>query len=146
MIESTLTIRWYISSDKQDVLYIDERCYLDALTHTSLTELLRDKNTIAIVAEDRGHILGYCIYRLSKFAIKILRLGVDTIERRNGFGTAMIDRLKYKLRTNGRDTITIDTPGVSLAAQLFLSQAGFVAEPRPNDMIRFTYDLEVHDA
>lgn len=75
--------------------------------------------------------------------IEILRLGVDPRERRNGVGTALIDRLKGKLKEQRRDTITIDTPGVSLAAQLFLSKAGFTAESRPVDLIRFTFDLEV---
>ena len=145
MVESTLTIRWRIGRDDKDILRIDERSYLDRLTHTSLAAMLRDRNVIAVVAEDRGHVLGYCIYRLGGFVIEILRLGVDPRERRNGVGTALIDRLKSKLMNQRRDTITIDTPGVSLAAQLFLSKAGFVAESRPGDVIRFTFDLEVDE-
>jgi len=144
-MESTLTIRWRIGRDDRDILRIDERCYLDRLTHTSLAAMLRDRNVIAVVAEDRGHVLGYCIYRLGGFVIEILRLGVDPRERRNGVGTALIDRLKSKLMNQRRDTITIETPGVSLAAQLFLSKAGFTAEARPGDVIRFTFDLEVDE-
>lgn len=142
--DTTLLIRWRIQSDNSALLRIDSRCYLEPLTHTDLNNMLRDRSVIAVVAEDRGNVLGYCIYQLRPSAIKILRMGVDTIERRNGIATAFLDRLKSKLRVD-RDTIVMDTPGVSLAAQLCLAKAGFVAEPRPNDMIRFTFDLETND-
>ena len=141
-----LTIRWMILRDDREVLRIDDCCYIESLTHSDLIKTLREPSVIAVVAEDRGHILGYCIYRLGGFTIEILRLGVDPRERRNGVGTALLDRLKSKLKGQRRDTITIDTPGVSLAAQLFLSKAGFTAEARPGDVIRFTFDLEVDDA
>jgi len=140
-----LTIRWMIRRDDREVLRIDERCYLESLSHSELIKTLRESSVIAVVAEDRGHVLGYCIYRLAGFTIEILRLGVDPRERRNGVGTALIERLKSKLKGQRRDTITIDTPGVSLAAQLFLSKAGFVAEARPGDVIRFTFDLEIEE-
>jgi len=101
---------------------------------------------IAVVAEERGHVLGYCIYRLGGFVIEILRLGVDPRERRNGVGTALIDRLKSKLMNQRRDTITVDVLGTSVGQQYFLANAGFMAEARPGGVIRFTYDLEVDDA
>ena len=142
MVESTLTIRWRIGRDDKAILRIDERCYLDRLTHTSLAAMLRDRSVIAVVAEERGHVLGYCIYRLGGFVIEILRLGVDPRERRNGVGTALIDRLKSKLLNQRRDTITIDVLGTSVGQQYFLANAGFMAESRPGDVIRFTFDLD----
>ena len=144
-MNSTLTIRWMIRRDDRDVLRIDERCYLESLSHSELIKTLRESSVIAVVAEDRGHVLGYCIYELAGFEIRILRMGVDPRERRNGVGTALLERLKSKLVNQRRDTITIETPGVSLAAQLFLSKAGFTAEARPGDVIRFTFDLEVDE-
>ena len=140
-----LTIRWRKTSDNSTIIKIDQHCYLNALQYSDLIKILREPPVVAIVAEDRGHILGYAIYRLSGFAIEIIRIGVDPRERRNGVGTALIDRLKSKLKGQRRDTITIDTPGVSLAAQLFLSKAGFMAESRPGDVIRFTFDLETSE-
>lgn len=140
-----LTIRWRKTSDNSTIIKIDQHCYLNALQYSELIKLLREPSVIAIVAEERGHVLGYAIYRLSGFAIEIIRIGVDPRERRNGVGTALIDRLKSKLKGQRRDTITIDTPGVSLAAQLFLSKAGFMAESRPGDVIRFTFDLETSE-
>jgi len=144
-MENTMLIRWRIKSDNSSLIRIDARCYLDALTHTSLAEMLRDRSVIAVVAEDRGNVLGYCIYQLRPTAIKILRMGVDTIERRNGIATAFLERLKSKLGKLDREAIVMDTPGVSLPAQLCLAKNGFVAEQRPNDMIRFTFDLETND-
>ena len=145
-MESTLTIRWMIRRDDREVLMIDDRCFIEPLTQHALIDLLRDRNVLAVVAEERGHVLGYCIYRLGGFVIEILRLGVDPRERRNGVGTALIDRLKSKLLNQRRDTITIDVLGTSVGQQYFLANAGFMAESRPGDVIRFTYDLEVDDA
>ena len=144
-MNDTMLIRWRIQSDNASLLRIDSRCYLDSLTAVDLNTMLRDNRVIADVAEDRGNVLGYCIYQLRPRVIKILRMGVDTIERRNGIATAFLERLKSKLGKQDRDTIVMDTPGVSLAAQLCLAKAGFVAEPRPDDMIRFTFDLEVDE-
>jgi [ribosomal protein S18]-alanine N-acetyltransferase len=137
-----LTIRWRIDRDNLDLIRIDERCYLDPLTHNDLIAMLRDRNVISVVAEDRGHVLGYVIYRLSRWRIEILRMGVDPIERRCGVGTAMLQRLKDKLSHQRRDTLRVDVPGMSLAAQLCLQRCGFVGESRPGDVIRFEFHLE----
>jgi [ribosomal protein S18]-alanine N-acetyltransferase len=137
-----LTIRWQINRDNKEIICIDERCYLEPLIYSDLIDMLKDRNVIGIVAEDRGHVLGYVIYRLSRWRIEILRMGVDPIERRCGVGTAMLQRLKDKLSHQRRDTLRVDVPGMSLAAQLCLQRCGFVGESRPGDVIRFEFHLE----
>jgi len=140
--KNELLIRWRIGRDDREVLQIDDRCYIESMTQRDLKDLLADRSVIAVVAEDRGHILCYCIYQLGKNAIRILRMGVDPRERRCGVATAMLDRLKDKVANHRRTEITVEVAGHAIAAQLCLCRAGFVAEPMPLDQIRFTFRKE----
>ena len=64
-----LTIRWQINRDNKEIICIDERCYLEPLIYSDLIDMLKDRNVIGIVAEDRGHVLGYVIYRLDRKSV-----------------------------------------------------------------------------
>ena len=134
-------IRWMIRSNYSEVLYVDARCYEDPLTYTELIRTLRNNSVISVVLEDDNEIHGYCIYELSAGTIKIIRFGVEPTHRRCGVATALLQRLKDKLSNQRRDTIVTVVSGQAIQAQLCLARCGFVAEPQPFDLIRFTYTI-----
>jgi len=134
-------IRWMTRRDYEEVLYVDARCYEDPLTYTELIRTLRNNSVISVVLEQDDEILGYCIYELSAGAIKIIRFGVEPKHRRCGVATALLQRLKDKLSNQRRNTIAVIVSGQAIQAQLCLARCGFVAEPQPFDLIRFTYTI-----
>lgn len=141
--KNELLIRWRIGRDDRELLAIDDRCYIESMTQRDLKDILSDRRVICVVAEDAGKIIGYCIYQLQPKAIRIIRCGVDPRSRRCGAATAFLDRFKTRLLSDRRRIVWVDVAGDSIAAQLCLSRAGFVAEPLPLDMIRFEFRKEM---
>lgn len=136
-----LTIRWMIRRDFGEMLYIDARCYVESMTEAELIRTLKQNSVISVVLEHEDEIYGYCIYELVAGAIKIIRFGVEPKRRRCGVATALLQRLKDKLSNQRRDTIVTVVSGQAIQAQLCLARCGFVAEPQPFDLIRFTYTI-----
>lgn len=140
MAEVTRLIRWVIRSDDKSILAIDDCGYVEPWSQADLLSTLKNRSVIGIVAEDeKRRVVGYCVYQLDGYVVRILRMAVEPRERRNGVATAMIDRLKDKLCNHRRSTIVIDVDGRQLFAQLMLARCGFLAEVLPEDGIRFVF-------
>lgn len=140
MTEQGLQIRWCIARDYKQVLDIDDCGYAEPLSRKELLACMKDNSVIGVVAEDEsGDVVGYCIYQLLSAEVRIIRMAVKPRERRNGIATAMIDRLKAKVLTARRSTLSAEVDGHQIFAQHLLSRCGFEASVRPNDVIRFTF-------
>ncbi len=140
-------VRWMQDRHTTRVLEIYNDCHEESLTDRTLRELLRDaeQTNIGIVFEtDSGDVAGFAIYSLLNWRIQILRIAVAGEYRRLGVGTALIERIKGRLRVTGRDTMSIVVDERAMAAQHFLSACGFIAE-QIGDEIRFTYRMQLDD-
>lgn len=101
-------------------------------------------NGVGIVAVDHeDYPLGFCIYNLNdKEHYEIVHMVVDKHLRRQGIGTALINRMKDKLNDR-RYILSYSVPEDNLPFQLFLRKMGFKAKVLRNhfgDVYRFEYE------
>jgi ribosomal-protein-alanine N-acetyltransferase len=117
-----------LKRDYSDVLAIDSASFSYAMAESELMNILRQKNSIGIVAESSEKILGFAIYDLEKDSIDIVRFAVHPEHRRQGIGTALLDKLISKCHPFSwcflRQTVSED----NLDGQLFLKARGLKAE------------------
>lgn len=121
-------IRWLIKRDLQDVLAIEAASFRPSWDEAEFRRLLRARNMMGLVATDaRNTPIGFVLYQLRQYQIRIVRLAVHPAYRRIGIGTDMVERLKDKLTNQRRDHMRVDVPESDLGAQLFLRACGFRA-------------------
>ena len=99
---------------------------------------------VGIVATDYDDLpLGFCVYNLDdKEHYEIKHMVVDKRFRRQGIGTALINKMKAKLNDR-RYILSYSVPEDNLPFQLFLRKMGFKAKLLRNgygDVYRFEYE------
>lgn len=147
-----LHVRWMIRRDFGDVMRIEREEFANPYTEDELTEFMKLRNVIGMVAEDfrndaAGCIAGFMIYALHKSRITLLDFAVDGWKQRQGVGTAMMNKLKGKLSSDRRRYIKFDVAENNVDGQLFLKASGFVcAEIRYGEFCDGTdaYRFEYH--
>jgi ribosomal-protein-alanine N-acetyltransferase len=122
------TIRWLVRSDLPAVLPIEQASFHVPWSEEDFLAELRDKRTIGLVADIDGRVVGYVVYEMTKQAIQIRNLAVHPDCRRQGIGTAFIEKLMGKLCQSRRSCMSMllcdrNTPG-----HLFLRACGFRAQ------------------
>ena len=148
-----LVIRWLIRRDMPEVLDIEMSAFDYCWSEEDFLCCLRQRECIGMVAYDtKGDqkILGFMIYELHKAKLHILNFAVHPDYRRQGVGTAMVDRLKDKLSQQRRKQIALEVRETNLPAQKFFSTMGFrcigVARQfygaTDEDAYRFLFDIE----
>jgi ribosomal protein S18 acetylase RimI-like enzyme len=101
---------------------------------------------VGIVAVDReDYPFGFCIYSLdNKEFYEIKHFVVDKYVRRQGIGTALINKMKSKLNDR-RSILSYSVPEENLPFQLFLKKMDFRARIVNNgtsEVYRFEYTKE----
>lgn len=145
-------VRWMIRRDAEEVLAIDRQSYKPSLNAKGLTNLLKSRRIIGMVLELDDIVAGFMIYDLRKTELDVVRMAVARQFRRQGLGSAMLDKLKGKLSINRRRKITVDTSDFNLPAHLFLKANQFTAthvirewNDDGSDGYAFEFGLEVAD-
>lgn len=134
-------IRWMISRDWSEVMTIESSRYLVPWTEDDLRQRLRQRNVIGMVVEHQsGSVAGYMVYGLQSGFIELLNLAVHPDHDRQGFGTAMIDKLMSKLTNGKRNSIRLLVRESNLAAQLFFRSVGFAAVSIERDHYEDTHE------
>ena len=140
---SEFKIRWMLSRDMPAVLDIEADSFESPWLEGHFICCLWFRNCIGMVAERDKQIVGIMVYMLKKHHILLLNLCVAAGARRQGVGTAMIDRIKEKLgRSCYRKTVAAKVRERNLAAQLFFRKNGF----RAASVIRDYYEDTSEDA
>lgn len=123
-----LQVRWMIRRDMPSVLAI-ERASWEHDAHRQPTRLLgeedfirwlRQRNCIGMVAQSGEQVVGVMVYELQPGSLELLYLTVDPAHRRQGYGTAMIEKLRSKLSDTRRRRLRILVDERNLGGQLFL--------------------------
>jgi ribosomal-protein-alanine N-acetyltransferase len=117
-----------VRRDYSDVLAIDSASFSHAMAESVLMNILRQKNSIGIVAESSEKILGFAIYDLKEDSIDIVRFAVHPEHRRQGIGTALLDKLISKLHPSRRCFLRQTVSEDNLNGQLFLKARGLKVE------------------
>lgn len=135
-------IRWMIRRDMPSVLEIEDRSFEFPWTEDEFIRCLRQRDCIGMVAERSEQVVGFMIYELHKNRIHILSFAVHPDFRRNGIGSAMVDKLITKLAYQRRNRIMLEVRETNLDAQLFFRQLGF----RATGVLRSFYEDTPEDA
>ena len=124
----SIDLRWLCRKDLPEVVAIEKACFSHPFNEDNFTSLLRDRNTIGIVAEnENSRVLGFMIYELRRHSIHILDIAVDSFFFRNGIGSLLLYRLKLKLSSNSqRKSITIRVKESNLRALNFFKSEEFI--------------------
>jgi len=120
-------IRWMIESNMPDVLAIENQSFEHPWTDQDFSNTLRQRNCIGFVTEIEDEIAGYMIYELNKKTLNLLNIAVNPKFLRTGVGTAMINKLKSKLKIARRVQISADISEKNTNAHFFFKSCNFLA-------------------
>ena len=135
-------IRWMIRRDMPEVLEIENQGFEFPWSEEDFIRCLRQRNCIGMVAEFEERVVGFMIYELHKTRLHILNFAVHSDSRRQGIGTAMVNKLTSKLSHQRRNRILLEVRETNLEAQLFFRDSGF----RAVSVLRDFYDDTTEDA
>lgn len=142
-MSSPFTTRWTIRTDLPHLAIFESELNDDAWNRDEFLVALRDRKVVGITATIKtiDKPIGYVLYRMEPSRITIKRIHVDSLYRRAGAGTLLIEKLMEKLSVHKRRWMRIDVPEASLDVQLFLRKLGFratVVLPR-SERYRFVF-------
>lgn len=120
-------IGWMIRRDMHDVMDIEQLSFEFPWTEEEYIECLKQRDCIGMIARVDGSAAGTVVYRLLPKKLHVLSLAVHPDWRRQGVGTAIIDRLVAKISQQRRNEIMMEVRETNLNAQLFLRANGFLA-------------------
>lgn len=145
-------VRWAVNRDVERIREIDTACLDGQLLAAGRT--LRDVGRLRVtfVAAVDDQVVGYMLYELNRKRIRLMRIAVDPAWRSRGVGTTMLDRVKSKLHSLGRDRIHVEVPVDNIEAlQFFLAQGfeslfrvpGVTGVPDSCRLLRYSYMPQV---
>lgn len=144
-----LNIRWMIRRDMPEVLLIEQESFEFPWDENDFIRTLRNRDTIALVAEHDQRVLGFIVYQLRQRELRILSLAVNPRMRRKGIGSALVANIGGKLDIGRRVRIFTDVRETNLLAQVFFRAMRFKAvkvlrgwEATGEDAYRFEYRVE----
>jgi len=120
-------IRWMIRRDMPEVVDIERAAFPNPWVEDDFLRCLRQRNCIGMVAERDDRLIGFTLYELHKDRVHVLNFAVAPEWRRRGVGSNMVAKLKDKLSSHRRGTLSLNISDANLSAQLFLRCHGFRA-------------------
>lgn len=123
-----LHLRWMVRRDLDDVLTIDRHRPDGVWSRDDFLESLRRRNSVGMVAESQGRVVGFMVYELRKNRILLRNIGTALSVRGRSVGRQMVAKLIGKLKNGGRNRIACEVHERNLAAQLFFRSLGFTAD------------------
>lgn len=135
-------VRWMIRRDMPEVRAIERDSFDSWWKEEDFRTVLTKRNHIGMVAQRGGDIVGFMVYEFCKTQLHIHRLAVCHSARRQGVGTAMIQKLKNRLHTLRRTELTIEVPDSHFDGMMFLRSNRF----EPIGIIERFYEEFNHDA
>ena len=94
-----------------------------------LKNVITDPTRIALVAEEKGEIVGFALGRTDKSGLSWLSfMGVSPTQRRRGIGRSLLRRYLEKSRLKGAQKVSLNTaPELKPAVNLYVDM-GFIPE------------------
>ena len=140
--ELKVAFRWMYSSDMPEVTAIEKACFEFPWSEADFFRSLRLRNSVSMVAEHDGRIVGFMVYEYGKKRIKLLNFATAPGFRRLGIGSRMMAKLIGKLSREQRTRISLEVRETNLPAQLFFRSLGF----RATHILHEYYDDTPEDA
>lgn len=120
-------VRHMVRRDLADVLQIEQTSFTCAWNEEDFLRCLRHRNSVGMVADYGGKIIGFMVYELHKNKLHILNFAVHPAWRRMAVGAQMIARLISELSNGRRTRITLELRETNLTAQQFFRSQDFKA-------------------
>lgn len=131
-------IRSIQPADYSAVVAVDVACHPPDLSIDAkwLSKVSRRLTQVGILAEHKGQVIGYCMYELCSYELRLMRLAVLPEARRQGFGTRLVAAVISRLSAKRRRLVAV-VEERNLPAQLFLKRLGLrcVAVERDADLL-----------
>jgi len=146
-------MRWMTRRfDFPTVLAIESESFEFPWLEEDFIRCLRQHNSIGMVAEHDGRVVGFMIYELNGTRIHVLNFAVASNFRRRGVGTQMLSKLTGKLPAQRRTRIVLEVRETNLVGQQFFRAQEFRAvgviqdyyEDTPEDAYLMEYRLGGH--
>lgn len=125
--ELEVNVRWMTRRDLQEVLEIEGFCFSAPWDEDEFLERIRRQNSVGMVAETGGCVVGFMIYELRDRGMFLSTLAVHPAQRRQGVGSQMIERMRQKLSDQSRTNISVKIRETNLDALIFFRRLGFKA-------------------
>ncbi len=135
-----MNIRWMIRRDMPQIVAIEQQCFEFLWDEETFIRCLRQRNIIGMVIEpdvkthkgrsnDINEPAGYMIYELHRNRLHLLNFATHPDYQRQGYGTALMDKLKSKLYpdANRRNRLMLEVRESNLVAQQFFRACGLRA-------------------
>lgn len=119
-------VRWMIRRDMPEVRAIERESFEYPWSPDEFHEALAYRTTVGMVAEDSNRVVGFMVFMLGNTKLELWSLAVAADRRREGVGTALVEKLVSKL-SERRRRITLEVRETNLPAQMFFRAQGFRA-------------------
>lgn len=123
--KTPVRLEYWIRKFNKEVLEIERKTSKNPLSEDDFLQMLRDRDTLGIVAQKGDIVLGFMVYELYKKSIHILCLSVHPDWQNQDIGKQFLHKLAEKISPEGRKCITINVRETDLDRQKFLSHMGF---------------------
>jgi GNAT superfamily N-acetyltransferase len=128
-----MNVAWMV---QKDLLSVEE---FDSVSLKKVILFLTKPNSRGMVIYNEvGEVAGYALFSIRKTKTKIRRLVVKPSERRNGYGSTLINAIC----DIGKDCVEVDTKETDLLSQQFLKKNGFLGT-LSGDMVSFARSSRV---
>ncbi len=124
------TLRSYEPHDFVALHRLDQACFPAGISYSKATlrYFLRLASADCVVAIDENHIAGFILSEENRPLAHIITLDVAEKQRRNGIGTALLQKLESNLTARGVRTILLETATDNEAGVAFWQRHGYRIE------------------
>ena len=91
-----------------------------------ISELIADRDTVTLVARDRGHVVGFAVMRFGDERAHLVLLAVEPAHQRRRVARRMIEWLVDSARVAGMTSVHVELRARNAAAFAFYRSLGFV--------------------
>ncbi|SRR5258706_6884925 len=123
-----LTLRDYSPTDFDELLALDQQCFVQGIAYTGaeLGKYIRRRGAITIVAEDEaGTIAGFLVAHVQRDYGWIVTIDIREFARRTGLGTRLMAAGEERLRAARVSAIVLEVAVNNLGAVGFYKRLGY---------------------
>lgn len=137
-----MIIRSMAEPDLDEVVAIEQAAFTRPWSKQGFLDTLRHPDTLYLVAEKNGEILGYLGLWQSFEEADITNVAVKTSARRQGVATALMEEVRRQAEKRGITALTLEVRKSNAAAIALYEKQGFYSVGiRPH-----FYDMPTEDA
>lgn len=123
----------------EDTAFVSEmecQIFSDAWSEKSVQETMENPNSVCIVAEKAGHLLGYLLAYHVLDEVEIARIAVEKEARNQGVATKLVEQLKEISKEKNAKKILLDVRKNNDVAIKFYKQTAFAEDGIRSDFYR----------